>query len=123
MAGDPYIKQSLIVMYPHTHNALTKLVMSMADVAKNTGKKTFFGRDKGQKSYNAFREKLKVTIQCMILDSIIKESTPTEELIKELEMKIKQFQLAYPNWQDAYSFSEWFFESEKDAIAAIESLR
>lgn len=123
MAGDPYVKQSLSLMYPHTHNALTKLVMSMADVVKNTGKKTFFGRDKGQESYNAFKEKLKATIQCMVIDSVIKESTPTEVVISELENKIKQFQLAYPNWQDAYAFSEWFFENKADAIATIERLR
>ena len=72
--------------------------MAMTGISKNTGKKTFFGRDKGQETYDNFQKSLKVTIQCMVLDSIIRESTSTEEVIVELKNKIKLFQMAYPNW-------------------------
>jgi len=123
MAGNKYYEQLLQLQFPHTYNALTKLVMAMADVAKNTGKKSFFGRDKGQEAYDKFQKSLRITIQCMVLDSVIRESTSTEEVIVELKNKIKHFQMAYPNWQDAYVFAEWFFESEEDAIATIERLR
>lgn len=37
---------------PHTFNALQHLVMAMAGVANNRGKKSFFGRDKGLAAYN-----------------------------------------------------------------------
>ena len=123
MAGDKFAEQQLQLMFPHTYNALQKLVMAMADVSKNTGKKTFFGRDKGQEAYNKFQKSMKVTIQCMVLDSVIRESTSTKEVISELQKKIKHFQMAYPNWQDAYVFSDWFFENEEDVIATIERLR
>ena len=33
--------------FPHTFNALQKLVMAMAAYEKNRGKKTLFGKDKG----------------------------------------------------------------------------
>ena len=95
MAGDPFAKQQLQIIFPHTHNALQKLVMAMEDVSKNTGKKTFFGKDKGQEAYDKFQKSLRVTIQCMVLDSVIRESTPTKEVIDELQKKIKHFQMAY----------------------------
>lgn len=123
MAGNTFFREQLQIMYPHTHNALTKLVMAMASVVKNTGKKTFFGKDKGQEAYNEFKNTLGITLQCMVLDSIIKESTSTIEVISELENKINHFKMAYPNWQDAYAFSEWFFENKQEAIATIERLR
>ncbi len=123
MAGNNLFEEQLRVMTPHTYNSLQKLVMAMADVSKNTGKKTFFGRDKGQEAYDKFQRSLKATIQCMVLDSVIRESTSTEDVIEELKNKIKHFQMAYPNWQDAYVFADWFFESEEDAIATISRLR
>ena len=87
MAGNKFFEEQLRLMTPHTYNALQKLVMAMADVSKNTGKKTFFGRDKGQEAYDKFQKSLKVTLQCMVLDSVIKESTSTEEVIDELKNK------------------------------------
>ena len=124
MAGIRMFEEQLRLMTPHTFNALTKLVMAMAGVAKNAGKKTFFGRDKGQESYSKFLETLKITLQCMVLDGVISESTPTEDVISELESVMNKFKMAFPNWQDAYGFSTTFFEeNRKDAMAAIERLR
>ena len=56
MAGNQLFERQLRHFSPHTYNALTKLVMAMAAVTKNTGKKTLFGRDKGQESYSKFLE-------------------------------------------------------------------
>lgn len=123
MAGNKLFEEQLRVMTPHTYNALQKLIIAMAGVSKNTGKKTFFGRDKGQEAYDKFQKSLRITIQCMVLDSVIKESTSTEEVIDELKGKINHFQMAHPNWQDAYAFSDWFFESKEDAAATINRLR
>jgi len=123
MAGNAHFAQQLQIMTPHTYNALQKLVMAMADVSKNTGKKTFFGRDKGQDAYDKFQKSLKATMQCMVLDSVIKESTSTEDVINELKKKIQHFQMVYPNWQEAYVFAEWFFEDEDSAVSTIDRLR
>ena len=85
MAGLRMYEEQLRLATPHTFNALTKLVMAMADVTKNAGKKTLFGRDKGQESYAKLLQALKVTVQAMVLDGVIRESTSTEEVAKELE--------------------------------------
>jgi hypothetical protein len=124
MAGIRLFEEQLRLRTPHTFNALTKLVMSMADVRKNAGKKTLFGRDKGQEAYSNFLRALKVTVQSMVLDSVIREATPTDQVAKELEDKLRQFQMAFPNWQDAYEFASLFFgEKRQEAIATIERLR
>jgi hypothetical protein len=124
MSGSQFFQNQLRIMTPHTYNALQKLVMAMADVKKNAGKKTFFGRDKGQASYSNFLEKLKVTLQSMILDNIMKESASTIEAIAHLEEKLNHFSMAHPNWQDAYDFANMFFSGDmKDAKAVVERLR
>jgi hypothetical protein len=124
MAGIRMFEEQLRLMTPHTYNALTKLVMSMADVTKSAGKKTLFGRDRGQESYSKFLATLKATIQAMVLDGVIRESTPTEQVAAELETKLKKFSMAFPNWQDAYGFAAMFLgEKRKDAIATIDRLR
>ena len=124
MAGVRLFEEQLQLTAPHTLNALTKLVMAMANVTKNAGKRTLLGRDKGQESYSRFLEALEKTLQSMVLDGIIRESTSTEEVAIELEKKLEKFSMAFPNWQDAYAFAGMFFgEKRKDAIATIERLR
>jgi hypothetical protein len=123
MAGMQYIEDRLSLLTPHTYNALQKLVMAMAGISKNAGKKTFFGRDKGLEAYSKFRVSLKATIQCMVLDGIISESSITNEVMTALIHKIQEFQMAFPNWQDAYAVASWFFEDVERAAATIEQLR
>lgn len=124
MAGVRIMEEQLRLTVPHTFNALTKLVMAMADVNKNAGKRTFFGRDKGQESYSEFLRALKLTVHSMVLDRVVQESTPTDEVAKKLEEKLQKFAMAFPNWQDAYGFAAMFFgEERKNAIATIERIR
>jgi len=123
MAGSNLFEEQLRIMTPHTYNALQKLVMAMAGISKNAGKKTIFGRDKGQEAYDKFLKSLKVTAQCLVLDGVVKESSSNEELLNELEGKVGKFKMAFPNWQDAYAVSDMFFENKEDAIATISRLR
>jgi hypothetical protein len=124
MAGIRMFEEQLRIMTPHTFHALQNLVMAMADVTKNAGKTTFFGRDKGQKSYSKFLEMLKITLQSMVLDEVIRESTPTEEVLVALQLRLDKFALAFPNWSDAYGFATMFLGKQRDdALATIERLR
>ena len=124
MAGVRFSEEQLRLLGPHTFAALQKLVMSMADVAKNAGKTGLFGRNKGQEAYSRFLAALKVTVQSMVLDGVIRESTPTEEVLSALEAKLDQFSRMFPNWQDAYGFAAIFLgERRVDALATVERLR
>lgn len=124
MAGLKLVEETMQRRTPHTLNALQKLVMTMADVRKNAGKKTLFGRDKGQESYAKFLETLKITVHSMILDGVIEESTSSTEVAERLLSSLGTFSLAFPNWQDAYGFASYFFGQERhNAAAAIDRLR
>lgn len=124
MTGLRLVEETMQRNTPHTLNALTKLVMAMADVRKNSGKKTLFGRDKGQESYAAFLKTLKITVHSMVLDGVIQESTSSADIATAILSSLETFSLAFPNWQDAYGFAAYFFGGERhNAIAAIERLR
>ena len=125
MAGSPSARLILEHQGVHTFNALQHLVMAMADVANNSGKKTFFGRDKGQQSYTKFLEKLRATLHSMVLDGLISEADSERNVLAQLESSIRLFQDGFPNWQEAYEFAAWFLseQNEANASAVISRLR
>lgn len=94
--------------FPHTFNALQHLVMAMANFAKNRGKRSLFGRDKGLAAYKQFEEKFRDTLLSMVLDGIVDRSaTPSHARAKLIEA-IGFFATVFPNWQDAYAFANEF---------------
>lgn len=124
MAGLKLVEETMQRRTPHTLNALQHLVMAMADVRKNAGKKSFFGRDKGQEAYAKFLAHLKATVHSMILDGLIYESTSSPDVADKLMDQLQTFALAFPNWQDAFGFATYFFVQQRaDGIAAIDRLR
>ena len=110
--------------FPHTFNSLQKLVMAMAKLKKNRGRKTFFGRDKGLESLNHFEDTLRDSLQSMILDRAISPLASAEEIREILVEMIIAFAQVFPNWQDAYSFAEeYFVRDSKEAEARIAQMR
>jgi len=93
---------------PHTFNALQHLVMVMAGVANNRGKKSFFGRDKGLAAYKKFEEQFRDTLLAMVLDRLIERNAPPSRARTELIAAIELFAAMFPNWQDAYAFASEF---------------
>lgn len=124
MAGLKLVEENMHRRCPHTLNAFQKLVMTMADVRKNSGKKTWFGQDKGQQSYANFLGALKVTIHSMVIDGLIQESTRSDAVSDKLLEELQTFALAFPNWQDAYGFASYFLVDQRhNAVATIERIR
>ena len=115
MAGMQLYKDQLPVIYPHMFAAMQKLVMAMESVARNAGKKTFFGRDKGAEAYMKFVDCLRQTVVASILDGKASESSSNEHVIGIVTMVLSKFELAYPNWPDAYGFAAHFFADENRA--------
>jgi hypothetical protein len=64
---------------PHTYTAMEHLIMAMADAYKNRGKTSFFGYDKGLKSYLKFEEKLKNALLAMTLDGLVSRTDPPKK--------------------------------------------
>lgn len=95
--------------FPHTFNALQKLVMAMAGYEKNRGKKTLFGKDKGVDAYKKFESVLKDTLLAMVVDGAVARNIGAKECRETLTEMIAAFAEVFPNWQDAYSFADDYF--------------
>ncbi len=105
---------------PHTFNALQHLVMAMADLSKNRGMKSIFGKDKGLAALEKFESKLADTLLALVLDGAIDRDEDPTSARETLLNAIGMFQEAFPNWQDAYSFAqEYFVGSAATAEARI----
>jgi hypothetical protein len=116
-------KEHLKIM-PTAFAKLTKLIMAMTCVKRDSGKKTLFGKDKGAKAFSKFLALLKETLDAMVVDGVIKTSDSTEDVITTLEEKLAIFSTAYPDWADGYAFADNFFgEQRKAATVAIKRIR
>jgi hypothetical protein len=91
--------------FPHTYTAMEHLIMAMADAHNNHGKTTFFGNDKGLKSYMKFEEKLKGTLLAMSMDGLISRTATANEFRETLEAVVDAWFEIFPNWPDAQTFS------------------
>jgi hypothetical protein len=125
MAGIRMYQEQLPILYPHSFAAIQKLVMAMADFEKNIGKRSWFGRDKGAIAYEQFLNSLRQTVTCMTLDCKIRESSSVTEVVAALEELLTKFSMAYPNWEDAYTFANHFFSANnrEDYTAVINRIR
>lgn len=90
---------------PHTYTAMEHLVMAMADAHNNQGKTSFFGHDKGLKSYMKFEEKLKGALIAMTMDGIATRAQPADEFRETLQEVMEAWFQIFPNWPDAQTFA------------------
>lgn len=101
-------------MYPHSFVATQKLVVAMAKYVKNENKKTWFGRDKGLIALKKFEEKLYDLLLAMVMDEIVVRNASSYEYRLATLKMVENFEEVFPNWEDAYGFSELFFVERKD---------
>jgi hypothetical protein len=90
---------------PHTYTAMEHLIMAMADAHNNYGKTTFFGNDKGLKSYLKFEEKLKGALIAMTIDGIISRAQSADKFRETLQVVVEAWFQIFPNWPDAQTFA------------------
>ncbi len=108
---------------PHTYAAFEHLIMSMADAHNNKGKSTFFGYDKGLKSYVKFEERLKNSLIAMTLDGLVSRFDSAEEFRSMLVSLIALWFEIFPNWNDAEAFArEKFTKNPTEARKLIAML-
>ena len=124
MSGNKMMAERMRLTTPHTYTAMQHLVVALADTAKNLGKKTWFGRDKGVESYQKLESKLCNLITAMTLDKVVSASDSSEQILDATGKRLEMFSVAHPNWSDAYQFATYFFGVEREsAISLIERLR
>lgn len=103
---------------PHTYTAMEHLIMAMADAFNNRGKTTFFGNDKGLKSYLKFEEKLKNALVAMVLDGFVSRTDPAATYLEKILLVIDAWESIFPNWPDAHAFA-----NEKLRANSVEARR
>lgn len=114
---------ALQVRIPHTYTAFEHLVMAMADAYNNRGKTSFFGHDKGLKSYLKFEEKLKNALIAMTLDGLVQRFDSSEKFLDALLLVVDAWFQIFPNWPDAQAFAhEKLIANPMDARRLISSL-
>jgi len=108
---------------PHTYTAMEHLIMAMEDAHKNRGKTTFFGNDKGLKSYLKFEEKLKGALIAMTMDGIASRAQPANEFRETLQEVVEAWGQIFPNWPAAHAFAaENIFSIPRNGDQLIRSL-
>lgn len=90
---------------PHTYTAMEHLIMAMADAHKNKGKTSFFGHDKGLKSYLKYEEKLKNTLLAMAMDGVVSRMDGAAIYYEKLLLIVDAWASIFPNWPDAHEFA------------------
>ena len=108
---------------PHTYTAFEHLIMAMADAHNNKGKASFFGHDKGLKSYIKFESKLKDALIALTMDGLVTRSNSAEEFREALIFVTATWFEIFPNWNDANTFAhEKFISNPAEARLLIASL-
>ena len=108
---------------PHTYTAFEHLIMAMADAYNSRGKTSFFGHDKGLKSYLKFEEKLKGALMAMTLDGLVQRFDTSEKFREALLLVVDAWFQIFPNWPDAQAFAhEKLIANPADARRLISSL-
>lgn len=105
------IASELQAKIPHTYTAFEHLIMAMADAHNNKGKASFFGHDKGLKSYIKFESKLKDALIALTLDGIVARNSSSEEYREALLAVMATWFEIFPNWNDAEVFAYGKFMS------------
>jgi hypothetical protein len=112
---------------PHTYTAMEHLIMAMADAYNNRGKTSFFGNDKGLKSYIKFEEKLKGVLIALTMDGLVDRFETSEKFHSVLLQVISTWFEIFPNWPDAQAFAYEKLlaspDSARKLIASLANLR
>ena len=106
--------RTFAAFYPHTNEPFQRLIMAAADAYNNAGKKSFFGKDKGQESFEKFMKILANEVAYTLAqDMQVKNPRDFNEVLSAMMTAKSAFQEAYPNWQEAYQFLDSFYEQRE----------
>jgi len=104
---------------PNSYNAWTHVTPALARYAKQEGKRSFLGRDKGEKAYQDLTAKLRLVVLGLYADGLLSPgATPNSCLVATLQSLV-DFKDVFPNWGDAYSAAYKTFVVRSDEMLPI----
>ena len=116
---DYELSQSFELTAPNMLNAWTHVVPALAKYGKSQGKRSFFGRDKGEEAYRELIEKLKLLVLGLYGDGLLSRGASTDECLLALVRSLVTFKIAFPNWSDAYSAGYRVFVERSENMGPV----
>lgn len=101
--------QSYFAAKPNTFKAMQYFVMALDDCAKNVGKKSFFGKDKGEKALESLGVNTLRTLRAMQADGVVSQAASWKDLHTSLREELFAFTEGFPTWVNAMAYGIVFF--------------
>lgn len=98
----------LQTLYGETTKQLLDLVMAAEKAFDNYGKKSIFGKDKGEEAEQKFTAALILAILALERIGKIRDSKNAEEFFTALQSAMTLVRKSYPNWPRAYKYWDSF---------------
>ena len=104
----------LETVYGDSTKQLLDLVMAAEKAFDDFGKKSIFGKDKGNEAEGKFTAALVHAIMALERVGKIKDSKNAEESFTALQSAMSLVKQAYPNWPRAYRYWDDFYARTYD---------
>ncbi len=104
---------------PNVMRSWSHVIRALVKYAKGQGKRSFLGRDKGEKAYRELIDKLKLIVLGLYADRLLSRSASTEECLLALVGSLVTFKRVFPNWPDAYSAGYSVFVEQNENMRPI----
>jgi hypothetical protein len=101
----------LSTVYGSSTKQLLDLVMAAEQAFDDYGKKTIFGRDKGEEAERKFTAALIQAILALEKIGKIRDSKDAEQSFTALQNAMTLVREAYPNWPRAYKYWDGFYSN------------
>jgi tetratricopeptide (TPR) repeat protein len=97
--------------YSNSMKHLQQLIMDADACAKNYGKKTFFGKDKFQPSFDKFMSTIGICVFALVEDDKLDDPENAPEAMKALDLALSRCEETYSSWPLAFRFwQDWYLQ-------------
>ncbi|MDP6819619.1 MAG: hypothetical protein QF449_16510 [Alphaproteobacteria bacterium] len=99
-----------------TLNALSKFVMTMADVANLYSGNKQPSKSKEKKRYSKMDKSMGKVFSSLIEDGVASTPPNEIELLDRLDCELSNFKKCFPNWPDAYGFWNAYYHDRMEIL-------
>jgi hypothetical protein len=109
---DPNKASFLAGEYRLANPAMLEFLQAAAALYQDGGKKNWFGVANGPAAASAFRTQFTRVVFALMHDKKLNLTDTKKHNLELIDGLVKTYQLAYPNWQEAYFIWNQFYASQ-----------
>ena len=113
MATDRTQERLYGMMFPTAMKHVQQLIMDAEACAKNHGKKSIFGTDKFQSSFDKFNRTLAHCVVALTTDGVIINPQDSQHAIEKVDYAMRCMEDTYSNWPQSFQFWKAFYANHK----------